>query len=89
MKEKYERETNKQWTEVEDHMVEICNFYEYSFSWDESGKIDIRSYCGHLTRYNSAEDMVKDWKAICKRTNDDYLANSLPKPFPWLTKSKK
>lgn len=45
--ESYEKETGKQWTEAEEHMAEICSFYDYGFAWNEKGNIVINNgyYC--------------------------------------------
>ena len=118
--QEYEKETGRKWTDVEEHMAEICSFYSYGFSWNKQGNIVINNgfYEGHFDdidvniytffginieknkgeylgdvcleydlrhyEYQSAEEMVKDWSAICKQTNQDYEKNGQEIPFPWL-----
>lgn len=41
--ESYEKETGKQWTETEEHMAEICSFFDYGFAWNEKGNIVINN----------------------------------------------
>ena len=78
----YERETGKRWSEIEEHMAEICSFYEYQFSWNENGNIVIDNKDNQY-EYESAEAMVNDWLSICKESNEDYVKNGLEKPFGW------
>ena len=39
--EAYEKETGKAWSIAEEHMAEICSFYDYGFAWNEAGNIVI------------------------------------------------
>lgn len=70
IREDYEKETGKQWTETEERMAEICSFYDYGFAWNEKGNIVINNgyYC----------DWHKDYykffgKNIEKDTDDGIL----------------
>ena len=53
VREDYERETGKSWTETEERMAEICSFYDYGFTWNENGNIVINNayYCGWQEDY--------------------------------------
>lgn len=42
-REEYEKETGKYWSQVEEHMAEICSFYEYGFNWNNKGNIVINN----------------------------------------------
>lgn len=87
---KYELETGKQWTESEEHMAEICYFYEYAFVWNEKGNITVISNLNKETyKYDSAADMVKDWVFLCKETNKDYIENGMNAPFKWCCQNYK
>ena len=41
--EEYERDTGKEWTEIEEHMAEICSHYDYGFNWNKDGNIVINN----------------------------------------------
>lgn len=41
--ESYEKETGKAWSIAEEHMAEICSFYDYGFAWNEAGNIVINN----------------------------------------------
>lgn len=43
VREDYEKETGKQWTETEEHMAEICSFYGYGFAWNKDGNIVVNN----------------------------------------------
>jgi len=43
VREDYERETGKQWSETEEQMAEICSFYGYGFAWNKKGNIVINN----------------------------------------------
>lgn len=82
---KYESETGKQWTETEEHMAEICSFFDYGFAWGKKGKITVNSNLDEATnyKYDSAADMVSDWIFLCKESNNDYIENGMDAPFKW------
>lgn len=67
----------------QERMLKICDFYGYEFCQNDEGRIVI---CNSENRYeyDSVELMLKDWKDICKITNDDYIENGLKKPFSWI-----
>ena len=83
--ESYEKETGKQWTETEEHMAEICSFFDYGFAWNEKGNITLNSTLDEETsyKYDSAVDMVNDWIFLCKESNKDYIENGMDAPFKW------
>ena len=68
------------WEEI---MIQICEFYEYEIK-QNNGKIRISNFDNNTYVYNSAEELVNDWKNICKTINKDYTENGLEKHFKWL-----
>lgn len=71
--------------ELEKRMMEICCFYDYDIICRNDEEIIITDVCNeNVFKYNSAEELVKDWEDICRISNDDYILNGLEKPFKWL-----
>lgn len=71
--------------ELEKRMMEICSFYDYDINRSNGGEITISDFFGeNLYKYDSAEELIKDWEYTCKTINDDYIKNGLEKPFKWL-----
>ena len=56
VREEYEKETGKKWSETEERMAEICSFYDYGFAWNEKGNIVINN--GYYEGY--FEDIDKE-----------------------------
>lgn len=51
---KYEKDTGKQWTDTEIHMVEICLFYGYGYNWNNKGNIVISNSIYGDSNYKDA-----------------------------------